>query len=132
MKSSPNAQQRAIKKDYDDLKNALIDIASGLVAIDRNIHYFTRFLPPEERTRIVQYLRNCEHQIQLGTSHLRSALDTMQPYILSDTDLTQAQAQYNLDCAAKREEKEAMMTEEEIRQKKEAKAKRRREYRKRK
>ena len=132
MKSSPNAQQRSINKDYQDLKNALIDIASGLVAIDRNIHYFTKFVPPEERKRIVQHLRNCEHQTQLGTQHLREALSIIEPYILSDTDLTKAQAQYNADCTAARVEKEKMMTEEEIRQKKEAKAKRRREYRKRK
>ena len=130
MKSSPNAQQRAIQKDYVDLKNALISIATGLVAIDRNIHYFTKFLPPEERKRIVQHLRNCEHQIQLGTEHLREAINTIEPHVLTPQELELKQAEYNAECTAARIEKEKLMTEEEIRQKKEAKAKRRREYRK--
>ena len=130
MKSSPNAQQRAIRDDYTDLKNALIDIASGLVAIDKNIHYFTKFLPPEERKRVIQHLRNCEHQIQLGTGHLRETLAIIEPHLLSETDLIAAQAMHNAECTAAREEKERGITEEELRQKKEEKKARRKAYRK--
>ena len=100
MKSSPNAQQRAIKDDYEDLKRALFNIASGQVAIDKNIHYFTKFLPPEERTRVIQHLRNCEHQIQLGTAHLRESLQIIEPHLLSETDLIAAQAMHNAECTA--------------------------------
>ena len=130
MKSSPNAQQRAIRDDYTDLKNALIDIASGLVAIDKNIHYFTKFLPKEEREVVIKQLRMCEHQIQLGTAHLRESLQIIEPHLLTETELSTAQAQHNAECKAVREDKERSMTEEELRQKKEASKARRKAYRK--
>jgi len=130
MKSSPNAQQRAIRDDYTDLKDALIDIARGLVAIDKNIHYFTKFLPPQEREIVIKQLRMCEHQIQLGTGHLRECLAIIEPHLLSETELTTAQAKHNADATAARVEKERGLTEEELRQKKEASKARRKAYRK--
>ena len=129
-KSSPNAQQRTIRDTHKDLKDALIDIASGLVAIDKNIHYLTKFIPEEERKRIIQHLRNCEHQIQIGTSHLRSASDIIAPHVLTDTELTLKQQEHNDEIREAKEEKLRGMTEEEIRLAKEEKKRKRKEYRK--
>ena len=113
MKSSPNAQQRSIREDYADLKKALMDIASGLVAIDKNIHFFNRMVPPKKRAIIVQQLKNTEHQLQQGTATLREVLSLIEPYILTETELQEAQAEHNAKCTAARKEKEAAMTPEE-------------------
>ena len=126
-KSSPAAQQRSIVDDYTDLKKAQIAIANGLVLIDKNIHFFNRMLPPDKRAIIVQQLKNTEHQLTQGTATLREVLALIQPYILSDTELQEQQAQYNAECTAARKEKEAKMTPEE----RQAKKERKRAYRKR-
>ena len=128
--TAPVAQQRAIQRDYDDIKSALINTASAIVLIDRNITFFTKFIPPTERALIMQSLKNCDHQLQVATAAMREVLEMIDPYLYNDEDLQEKQDKHNSKLRAKKEAKLNALTPEEREAHKVASAKRRKEYRK--
>ena len=128
--TAPVAQQRAIQRDYDDIKSALINTASAIVLIDKNLNFFTKFIPPTERAIIMQELHKCNHQAQLVTASLREVLKLIDTHLLSQSELQLNQDKHNAKIRAKKEAKLNKMTEEEREAHKKASAKRRKEYRK--